>query len=65
MNDIVINNACKTCANYIQSRTCFAFIYIPDIIWLGENNHRQNVNGDKRIKYEPLEITTQKRIENS
>ena len=53
---MIVDNVCKTCANYVAGRTCLAFLKeIPDDIWYGENDHKKNVKGDHGVKYEKNE----------
>lgn len=53
---MIVFNSCQKCANFLGNRKCFAFpIQIPDKIWIGQNHHKQNVVGDKGIRFEPID----------
>ena len=45
---------CLECKYHIFGRECEAFKKIPDAIWLGEDDHKKNVDGDNGIKFEPF-----------
>ncbi len=45
---------CTFCKNYQDDYRCRAFVKIPDVIWFGENDHRQPFPGDHGIQFEPI-----------
>jgi len=47
--------SCLECKHYIFGRECEAFKRIPESIWLGEDDHEKNVEGDNGIKFEQFE----------
>ena len=50
-------DTCPTCKHYRALRSCDAFPAIdsiPDEIWDGKNDHREPVEGDHGIQYEPI-----------
>jgi hypothetical protein len=51
----VLSPICSYCRHQRGFRRCEAFAEeIPLTIWIGENNHRQPVEGDHGIRFEPL-----------
>lgn len=50
--------ACASCRHYLGSGWCSAFPDgdgIPEAILLGEIDHREPIDGDGGIRYEPIE----------
>jgi hypothetical protein len=46
---------CSFCRHWQGDRRCDAFPEeIPLAIWIGENDHRQPIEGDHGIRFEPL-----------
>ena len=49
------NPICIKCSRYNLSRTCDAFtLEIPDVIWLGESNHKEPIEGDNGLQFKPF-----------
>ena len=47
---------CVLCKHYTNNSECAAFPNgIPDIIWIGQNNHENHYPGDNGIQYELAE----------
>ena len=55
---IVAINSCISCKHFNyknkSANTCAAFQEkIPDVIFLGKNDHKEHIDNDNGIKYEP------------
>jgi hypothetical protein len=47
---------CLDCKHYIRGKKCDAFLGdIPDSIFLGDIDHKNPVEGDNGIQFEPFE----------
>lgn len=51
-----IGNRCRSCEHYLFARTCKAFAeWIPEEVWLGEDDHSQPIEGDQGLTYQEAE----------
>ena len=46
------SQVCSFCKHYDGEYSCHAFVFIPDEIWFGKNNHKSNFPGDGGIIFE-------------
>jgi hypothetical protein len=44
---------CETCKHYFGLGQCAAFDQIPEVIAIGEHDHKQPFDGDRGILWEP------------
>lgn len=57
-NNIIYENSCLKCANYLGRLSCMAYPAvhaIPKPIWKGEEDHKAPFEGDNGIQFEPRE----------
>ncbi len=53
----IYSSVCTLCRHLqdIEAHRCLAFDKIPDIIWLGDNDHTEPYPGDNGIQFEPVD----------